>query len=166
MHKQCSTFKNVLNLRYLFFVMYLIFPKIKVMIIFKHLFVISIPSKTLATSSQYVRKLAIFALLIEGRGITMLLHTYLCNIVTVFALVPLELQSLVPSQPMKILLLQEQDSRSFLGNPQQHITIHCHCCSVYYCLLKKSVNLLLSTRLRYIALLSSGASLYEGQSKS
>ena len=71
MHKQCSTFKNVLNLRYLFFVMYLIFPKIKVMIIFKHLFVISIPSKTLATSSQYVRKLAIFALLIEGRGITM-----------------------------------------------------------------------------------------------
>ena len=41
------------------------------MIIFKHLFVISIPSKTLATSSQYVRKLAIFALLIEGRGITM-----------------------------------------------------------------------------------------------
>ena len=71
MHKQCSTFKNVLNLRYLFFVMYLIFQKIKVMIIFKHLFVISIPSKTLATSSQYVRKLAIFALLIEGRGITM-----------------------------------------------------------------------------------------------
>ena len=70
MHKQCSTFKNVLK-RYLFFVMYLIFQKIKVMIIFKHLFVISIPSKTLATSSQYVRKLAIFALLIEGRGITM-----------------------------------------------------------------------------------------------
>ena len=55
--------------------MYLIFPKIKVMIIFKHLFVISIPSKTLATSSQYVRKLAIFALLIEGRGITMLVAT-------------------------------------------------------------------------------------------
>ena len=74
MHKQCSTFKNVLNLRYLFFVIYLIFQKIKVMIIFKHLFVISIPSKTLATSSQYVRKLAIFALLIEGRGITM--HIY------------------------------------------------------------------------------------------
>ena len=63
MHKQCSTFKNVLNLRYLFFVIYLIFPKIKVMIIFKHFFVISIPSKTLVTSSQYVRKLAIFALL-------------------------------------------------------------------------------------------------------
>ena len=42
--------------------MYLVFPKIKVMIIFKHLSVISIPSKTLATSSQYVRKLAIFAL--------------------------------------------------------------------------------------------------------
>ena len=71
MHKQCSTFKNVLNLRYLFFVMYLIFPKIKVMIIFKHLFVISIPSKTLATSSQYVRKLAIFALLIAWRGIAL-----------------------------------------------------------------------------------------------
>ena len=71
MHKQCSTFKNVINLKYSFFVLYLIFQKIKVMIIFKHLFVISIPSKTLATSSQYVRKLAIFALLIEGRGITM-----------------------------------------------------------------------------------------------
>ena len=71
MHKQCSTFKNVLNLRYLFFVMYLIFPKIKVMIIFKHLFVISIPSKTLATSSQYVRKLAIFALITAWRGISM-----------------------------------------------------------------------------------------------
>ena len=68
MHKQCSTFKNVLNLRYLFFVMYLIFPKIKVMIIFKHLFVISIPSKTLATSSRYVRKLAIFALITAWRG--------------------------------------------------------------------------------------------------
>ena len=63
MHKQCSTFKNVLNLRYLFFVIYLIFQKIKVRIIFKHLFLISIPSKTLATSSQYVRKLAIFALI-------------------------------------------------------------------------------------------------------
>ena len=63
MHKQCFSFKNVLNLRYLFFVIYLIFQKIKVMIIFKHLFVISIPSKTLATSSQYVRKLAIFALI-------------------------------------------------------------------------------------------------------
>ena len=74
MHKQCFTFKNLLNLRHLFFVMYLIFPKIKVMIIFKHLFVISIPSKTLATSSQYVRKLAIFALLIEGQGITMTTH--------------------------------------------------------------------------------------------
>ena len=73
MHKQCFTLKNVLNLRYSFFVMYLIFQKIKVMIIFKHLFVISIPSKTLATSSQYVRKLAIFALLIEGRGITMII---------------------------------------------------------------------------------------------
>ena len=71
MYKQCSTFKNVLNLRYSFFVMYLIFQKIKIMIIFKHLFAISIPSKALATSSQYVRKLAIFALLIEGRGITM-----------------------------------------------------------------------------------------------
>ena len=63
MHKQCSTFKNVLNLRYSFFVMYLIFQKIKIMIIFKHLFAISIPSKALATSSQYVRKLANFALI-------------------------------------------------------------------------------------------------------
>ena len=71
MHKQCSTFKNNLNLRYLFIVMYLIFPKINVMIIFKQLFVISIPSKTLVTSSQYVRKLAIFALITAWRGISM-----------------------------------------------------------------------------------------------
>lgn len=80
MHKQYSIFKNNLNLRYLFIVMYLIFPKIKVMIIFKHLSVISIPSKTLATSSQYVRKLAIFALITAWRGSAQSVHKWLTAI--------------------------------------------------------------------------------------